>query len=173
MSEDQFLDKVHSDHHRALLWLALELTKESSLPVLELGAGYGSTKYLRQYCKGTGREFMSWDNDEEWAEKWGSEVIKDWTNPMMYGKYSVVLVDQSPGEHRKESMSILKEDALILVVHDAEPESENSYKLYEVLPKFKYVVYTRGEKVWTVAVSNHINLNDYVGRIIKNQKIEL
>lgn len=174
MTEQEFLQDAESDQHRTLLWLALRATSISSLPVLELGAGHGSTKYLRQYCNEVGRKFISWDSDKEWGEKWGcDDIIADWSNPEIYKKYSVVLVDQGPGGSRRDSMRILKEDALILVAHDAEPENENSYKLYTIWPLFKYKIVTKGEKIWTVAASNHINLHEYKNKIINNQKIEL
>ena len=173
MTQEEFLKGVDGDHHRVLLWLALDLTKVSALPVAELGAGYGSTPYLRQYCAKAGRKFLSWDNNKEWAEQWESEYIDEWGYPKIYGKHSVVLVDQSPGECRRDSIKILHNDAQIIVVHDAEPINSGSYKLETIYPLFKYIVFTKGENIWTAALSNHVNLCDHVGEVINNIKIEL
>lgn len=173
MTKDQFLEGVDGDHHRVLLWLALDLTKVSALPVAELGAGYGSTPFLRQYCSDAGRKFLSWDNNKEWAEQWGAEYIDQWGYPKIYGKHSVVLIDQSPGDCRKDSAKILFNDADILVIHDAEPQNRNSYQLDLIYPLFRYKIFTRGDKIWTVALSNHINLSQYENTIIHNQKIEI
>lgn len=173
MTQEQFLEDVHGDHHRVLLWLALDLTRLSALPVAELGAGIGSTLYLRQYCSDAGRKFLSWDNNKEWADQWGAEYIDEWGHAKIYGKHSVVLIDQSPGDQRKDSAKILYNDADILVIHDAEPQNSVSYQLDTIYPLFKHRIFTRGEKIWTVALSNKINLEEHVGKIIHNQKIEL
>ena len=47
-----FLDNVESwCSHRPLLQIALELTKDSQSPILELGTGYGSTEQLHKYVQ--------------------------------------------------------------------------------------------------------------------------
>lgn len=171
--KEKFLLGADGDNHRALLWLALDLTKESVHPVMELGAGDGSTPYLRDYCRESGREFISWDSDKHWGEQWDSQHTESWHNPKVYGKRSVVLVDQGPGEDRKESIKILQQDAEIIVVHDAEPDNENCYQLYTIYPLFKYKILTKGEKVWTAALSNQINLFEHQNTFINNQRIEL
>lgn len=173
MKQQEFLEGVSDpDNHRPLLWLAFELTKESKLPVAEFGAGYGSTKYLRQYCNDEKREFVSFDSNAEWAKQWSSIHTDNWLDPNLYKKYSVVLIDQAPGEYRHESMKILKEDAEIIVVHDAEPDYSMGYRLEEIWHLFKYRVFVKGEKIWSAAVSNHINLEEKTGQSIGNFKIE-
>ena len=51
MNQMEFLKNLqadNNDNHRVLLWKALECTKGE---VVEWGAGWGSTEYLRSYCK--------------------------------------------------------------------------------------------------------------------------
>jgi hypothetical protein len=129
--------------------------------VAEFGAGPGSTPYLRQYCNDEGREFYSFDSDKEWAGQWGSEYIVDWNEDHIYRPYSVALVDQAPGECRKISLMALKDIAEIIVIHDLEPEVEHIYGISEFLPQFKSVLWHKEQRIWTVAVSNFMDLSGY------------
>ncbi len=174
MTQQEFLGGViDAENHRPLLWLALEATSVSSLPVLEFGAGTGSTDYLRKYCSDTGRRFMSYDSNEEWAAKWKSRYIKNWMDSELYMRSSVVLVDQAPGEYRHQSMIKLKDDTQIIVVHDSEPDESMGYQLDLVWPHFKYRVFIKGTKIWSAAVSNHYDLTKHVGEMIGDFKVEL
>lgn len=164
------LDEVGS--HRPMLWFALELTHISSLPVVEYGAGYGSTAKLRQYCHEHERPFRSYDNSMEWARLHDSLYILDWLSDGLYEKSSVVLIDQGPAEMRKESIKKLQNDAQILVIHDAEPQSE-SYRLWEIWGLFKYRIFIKSENIWTAAVSNHIDLTKYNQTYIVKHKLEV
>lgn len=174
MIQSEFIKDVNdADNHRILLWLALQQTSISVLPVSEFGAGYGSTAYLQKYCSDSGRKFLSYENDAEWAEKHGSIVIKDWMSEDLYMPYSVVLIDQNPGEYRHQSMVKLKDDAQIIVVHDAEPDYSMGYCLEEIWHLFKYRVFIKGQKIWSAAVSNHYDLTKHVGEMIGDFKVEL
>lgn len=161
MTKEKFLDNMGTwDNHRALLWQALELTKDSKLPVIEYGAGDGSTPYLRQYCLDANREFISYESNKEWAEKCGSVFIEDWMTADIYKDYSVVLVDCAPGEVRHEIMAVLKDKAEIIVVHDSE-DAATGYMMYKVWPLFVYRKnYNKnGGGAESSMVSNKINVN--------------
>lgn len=174
MVQQEFLEGVtDADNHRPLLWLALQLTVNNKKPVAELGAGTGSTPFLRQYCKDTERDFWSFDSNLDWAIKWKSEWVENWHQERIYQPYSVVLIDQAPGEYRHTSMIRLKDDADIMVVHDSEPDESMGYRLGEIWHLFKYRVFTKGDKIWSAAVSNSIDLTKHVGESIGNFKIEL
>jgi hypothetical protein len=174
MTQGKFLENVtDATNHRPLLWLALELTKDSKNPVAEFGAGYGSTPYLIEYCKDANREFYSFDSNYEWALKWQSEFAESWLEPRLYQKYSVALIDQAPGEYRKESIKILKDDADIIVIHDAEPDYSMGYELETIWHLFKYRIITKGDKIWTAALSNKIDLTQHANTSILNFKIEI
>jgi hypothetical protein len=158
-----------------LLLLALELTKDSKLPVGEFGAGIGSTPYLRLYCMDNERIFISYDSNKEWADKWGSEFIDKWDAENIYSDYSVVLIDQAPGEHRHTSTASLKDKATIIVIHDAEPDHGCGYRLEEIWGLFKWRIYYKDyvSNIWSAAVSNFIDLSIYNNTTIGKFKLEI
>jgi hypothetical protein len=175
MTQDEFLKDVSDpDNHRVLLWAALEMGKEcgSSGDVAEFGAGGGSTPYLRQYCKDENIEFHSFDSNKEWATIWGSIHISDWERGKCYAPYSVLLVDQAPGEYRHITIRNLKDYVGIIVVHDAEPDESMGYRLSEIWPLFKYRIFYKGKKIWSAAVSNSIDVNQ-LNNYITEYKLEL
>ena len=174
MTEDECLVGAGGgDNHLPLLWFSLELTKDSKLPVGEFGSGGGSTPYLRQYCKDDGREFYTYENNKVWGEKWGSTFVSSWLEQDLYRKSSVVLIDQGPAEDRHISIGMLVDKAVIIVVHDVEPENANSYMLHLIWHLFKYRILVKGPKIWTAALSNHIDLTRYDQTLIGNYKIEI
>jgi len=66
-----FLDDVQQwCSHRPLLQIALELTKDSQSPILELGTGYGSTEQLHRYIQNDNRKLFSLDTNKEWLTKY-------------------------------------------------------------------------------------------------------
>lgn len=175
MTQAAFLNEpiLESENHRPLLWLSLELTKDNPNPVAEFGAGTGSTLYIRKYCEGSKREFFSWDSNKEWAAKWKSVCVNSWLSDFLYLNYSVVLIDQAPGEYRHKSMERLKDKSAIIVVHDAEPEMDASYHLEEIWGLFRYRVFTKKDKIWTAAVSNFVDLHKFQNEIIGDYKVEI
>lgn len=161
MTRDEFLKGVSNwDNHRIFLWEALEKTKHTKLPVLELGCGDGSTPFLTQYCKDNGLELFSYDYDKEWAEKYKANHIPVWIKHLtLWDKnYAVALVDESPGEHRKESLQILKDKTLIVVAHDTEPAADHGYKMRPELAKYKYWKDYETEGAWSSMVSDFIDI---------------
>jgi hypothetical protein len=165
MTKEEFLQDVGNwSNHRHLLWPALEATKHLKLPVLELGCGDGSTPYLRKYCEANGLELFSYDYNKEWAAKFNAPHVTNWDNIAWRKEYGVVLVDESPGEHRKESIKMLLH-AKIVVVHDSEPKGWNAsdYQVRPVFSKFKYMIDYEAEKpgAWATALSNFINVTKF------------
>ncbi len=126
MTKEEFIaNQDEWSGHRSVLWDALEATKHFKLPVLELGAGHGSTPYLRQYCKDNGLELFSYDYNEQWAKEMSVTHVTNWDAQVPWRKeFSVALVDESPGEHRKESLKNLMH-VKIVVIHDSEPIGHN------------------------------------------------
>jgi hypothetical protein len=165
MIKEEFLEGVTNwNNHKMLLWPALEATKHLGLPVMELGCGDGSTLSLKKYCEDAGIEFLSYDFKKEWADKFGSIHDPDWSRVNWDMQYSVVLVDESPGEHRKVSIEKLK-NAKILIVHDSEPAGWNAsdYQVRRLFHKFKYVKDFESPKpgAWASALSNTIDVTKF------------
>lgn|SRR5690606_2082905 len=160
MTREEFLKDINNwSNYKYLLWPALQAVKGSSLPVVELGAGHGSTPLLRSFCKENGMEFFSYDNTREWAEKLGAEYVQEWDQSGLWAKqYSLCFIDMAPGEYRKKSLVKIK--AEIIVIHDSEPAGWNQSD-YQVRPKFsrfKYVKDYESPGAWTTALSNTIDV---------------
>lgn len=154
------------DNHRILLWPALEATKHLGLPVLELGCGNGSTPFLQQYCKENGLELLSYDYNAEWAAKFGAIHVTNWDLQVPWRKdFGVALVDESPGEHRRESLKLLGH-VQVIVIHDSEPYGWNAsdYQVRPLFAKFKYtkdLVPEKEKTAWTTALSNFIDVTKF------------
>lgn len=161
----EFLKDIKNNNwcnHKTLLLLALELTAGSSEPVAEYGCGDGSSNHLRNYCLEHGRKFLSYDSNEEWANKCGAIYIEDWgTSDVFDGKFSVCFVDMAPGYFRKRAVELLKGKCEILVIHDSEHGGAGDYGLEPNLSKWTYRInynLTQGGAGVT-AISDTIDLN--------------
>jgi hypothetical protein len=173
MNKEEFIADYSSwDDHRPLLWLALEETRYSQFPVIELGAGGGSTPYLRQYCSDNSRQFISYDYNREWADSMGSNLITNWSTADIYKRCSVLLVDHSPGEHRHEAIAIMKDLADIIVIHDTESDAVG-YMYDKIWRLFRYRINFMVGTVGASAVSNSIDLSKFVGEQFGNHKVTL
>lgn len=118
-------------------------------PVLELGTGVWSTALLDLMCRESKRKLVSYDNDSTWHEtnlKWQSEFhdIKlipeeGWDDiPLEKTFWSVAFVDHKPAKRRKVDIQRLKDNALFVVIHDTEPESDKYFKYSWIYKYFKY-----------------------------------
>lgn len=173
MTQEEFLKDVSDwSNHRHLLWPALEATKGSQFPVLEMGCGDGSTPFLKQYCQDNNRHLRSIDNNPEWSAKFGAELISsEWSfMQWFYGqRYSVVLIDHAPGEKRKEALELFASYSThfqIIVIHDSEPKGWNAsdYRVRELFTKFKYTYDLRPKEkmgAWATALSNTIDVSKW------------
>lgn len=176
MEQSEFLKDVSTwNDHLPLLWLALEATKESNLPVAEFGSGFGSSTYLREYCKQNNREFLSYDNDKEWAEKTGAIHIPDWSTADIYKPYSVILCDEAPGDNRHKTVAILSDKADILVLHDSEENGGGEYFYEKIWGLFKYRVNINKESggAGASAISNKFDVTKWEGMELAGFKITL
>jgi hypothetical protein len=146
--------------HLPLLHLALTKTTGA---VVELGSGLISTPLLRKYCLENKREFYSFDANKEWAEKTQSHWIEDWhTTEDWVIHCGLVLVDESPGEHRRISIEVYSKIADALVVHDTEVGAEYVYGMSDILSKCKYRLdYQSDSYPRTTLVSNKFNVTEW------------
>jgi hypothetical protein len=157
--------------HRPLLWEALQATKESKRPILELGAGENSTPFIRAYCLYQLRSSVHYDSNKKWAEKMNAKYCPDWDYLQWFymKQYSVVLVDEAPGEHRKTTLEMFAWYPVhfeILVVHDSEPPGWNAsdYQVRPLFSKFKYVkddIPKEKGQPWTTALSQTIDVTKF------------
>lgn len=165
MKKEHFIGESSNwGSHRPLLWGALEATKHLMLPVLELGCGDNSTPFLRRYCEYFGLLLYSYDFNRAWADRFGAIHVTNWDSQVDWlREYSVCLIDESPGEHRKQSL--VDVDAKIIVIHDSEPIGWNAsdYQVRPLFNQFKYVKDHVSPKpnAWATALSNEFDVTKF------------
>jgi len=130
------------ESHKPMLWMALEHIKPGL--VVELGSGYGSTPILERYCDLQGREFLSYETNPEWADRF---PMITYYVPQDYHKIltqqldlhsSILFIDCAPGEERAVYLKEYAAKYTVLIVHDTEPEAEYVYHLQDALNRFRY-----------------------------------
>jgi hypothetical protein len=163
------------DNYKPLLLKALEATKGD---IVEMGCGESSTPLLKEYGQTNNRTVHSYDSSEEYAKKYNTNHIINWSE--LYGKHkeaSVILVDHSKGEDRGERLSQWKDFKGIAVCHDTEPSpcgGNYGWKFNE----WKYVVHVKSPMngdtngTWATAVSQEYDLTQWVGFELGGYKIE-
>ena len=164
MNKKDFLANLDgTSNHRILLWEALELTPGGK--VVEFGSGHGSTPYLTEYCKDAAREFISYENNADWAAKTGSNLIHDW-NKIPQQTCDVLLIDHAPGETRHEAIPKNKDAATIIVVHDTEFAADHGYNMRQHFNDFKSVVEMNVKEggAGATMLSNFIDLGTLDGK---------
>ena len=151
MTKEEFLKDINAGcNHRHLLWEALEKTTGK---VVEIGSGWGSTPFLKQYCEDNKRDFFSFDNDTSWCEKTGSTYIANWDD-LELKDVDVLLIDHSPGERRYIDIEKFANIAKVIVIHDSEPEA-TGYMLDKIWHLFPYRIDSKFDNAWATLVSNH------------------
>jgi len=180
--------------HRPLLQIALELTKKSNKPILELGCGYGSTEQLNKYVQTDSRKLYSLETNKEWLSKYNhlnsdkhelvfkpdnlkwdqqklewtdsSNELPDWLEYISKDGISVCLVDHACGERRHVDIKRLYDKCDIIVIHDTQPEA-TGYLLDKIWHLFKYRINLIMPDAAT-AVSNKYDLTKFDGLKFKN-----
>jgi len=151
--------------HYAVLAAA---TAKGAGQVLELGCGEGSTPMLHYICKMTGRVLTTLETDATWLKKYeqyrsqGHRLyhVTDWDRLNEYldheAWFSVVFVDNAPGESRVKLISRLKDRARFIIAHDSERDwgTGANYRYETVKPMFKYVTEFRRWRPYTLILSN-------------------
>lgn len=151
----------NNDHYATHLPILLKAVELTEGPVLELGAGEGSTAALHKICGEQGRLLVTVDNSAEYIEKFThllTELHKfehlvdpaqtEWLNADK--KWGVVFVDHAPGETRGRAVERAKEQAEFVVCHDTETLG---YGVEDLLASFKHRVDFRRSRPWTTVAS--------------------
>jgi hypothetical protein len=173
MVENRSLGGGEYGTHMAPLLTAVAYTTG---PILELGCGDYSTPLLHALCSKTHRFLLSADTDKKWLhlfmdlENWWHQFKyvpvyeDDWErNPKPHlwdevgagTRWGVVLIDHRPGERRAVDIKRLKDQADILVVHDAQ---ELGYNYASVMGDFKYRYLYKRYSTQTLVLSNVIDV---------------
>lgn len=136
-------------------------------PVIECGMGYGSTELLHS----TGRTVISYETNEEWLNRFSVPnkylIPRDeWVSTLSMHKSAgpIIFIDQAPGESRDPCLAELATDFDgIIVAHDTEPAADHGYKMRQHFHKFRYVVEVKTDGAWATAMSNRVNLHEWIG----------
>jgi hypothetical protein len=184
MNREQFISNLTGwNSYLPLLWEALEATQGD---VIELGVGEGSTIKLHEYCQLKQRNLYSYESNLEWYKKFEDYIINiddyavheiEYVNnnwEILHNeqcrlsrintdrKIGVLFSDEAPGEMRKYNISMFCNTAQIIVAHDSEKSSDHGYKFSLVKPLFKYVKEYEYEGVGAIALSNFIDVTNWV-----------
>jgi len=127
--------------HLPLLAVAATITTG---PVLELGAGFGSTLMLHGLCGACGRRLVTLESDQSWLgmfipyrRPWHEiKHVEDFKNLPEYDmEWGLALVDHGIAEQRGQSVEALQHVPLIVVHDTCHPML---YNYDSVLGGFKY-----------------------------------
>ena len=129
--------------------------------VLEVGAGDWSTPLLRKYCETAGREFYSFEEDQQWAAKMGSEwhqgrALTDFLRAKANAPWSVVFLDHD-GHRRAKDALLFVDSAEYIVVHDY--PSPDIFDKFE-LDKWKHIIVDKRARPWTLVLTQHDHLKE-------------
>jgi hypothetical protein len=138
----------------------LEAVKRTTGPVLELGAGEGSTPVLHTICVQSKRLLVTVDSETPWLERFerthggqthyfvhnSDPAETEWLDK----DWSVVFVDHAPGGTRKRAIERARARAEYTVVHDSE---DIGYDIEDLLSTFKHRRDFRYARPWTTVVS--------------------
>lgn len=107
--------------------------KKTTGDIVEFGTGHGSTGFILDLIKGTGRKLLSLENDRKWYHKMielyppnddhSYIFVKDWKEELAKldkNAYSIVFVDQSPWEARMWTMEYFLDTAEYILIHDVD-----------------------------------------------------
>lgn len=162
--------------HLPILAKVLDLTQG---PVLELGTGVWSTMLFHIMCSNNKRLAISYDNDPTWYDsnqKWANEfhklyLVEDFTDEQGnwhsgFEKadidntfWSVAFMDHKPAKRRKDDAKRLANKAMVVILHDSEPESDRFFKYSWIYKHFKYRYNYENCRPHTVVLSNFIDVS--------------
>lgn len=145
--------------HRPLLLVGLQYTFGT---VIEFGCGEGSTELLREYCNEKNRLFYSYENNKEYADKFGVNYIEDWNQLEIIQPIGLLFIDHAPGDQRKIDIERHANKADVIIVHDTEESSDSGYQMSLILSTFVYRIdYKPKTFAHTTAVSNIIDVSKW------------
>jgi hypothetical protein len=136
-------------------------------PVIECGMGNFSTPVLASL----GRKVVHYETNLDWFERFDVPTKylvhpDNWVSLMNLHKStdSVIFIDQAPGEIREKCIEELTTGFNgIIVAHDTEPRADYGYKMRQHFHKFRYVVEVKTEDAWATALSNSVDITQWIG----------
>jgi hypothetical protein len=146
-------------------------------PVIELGAGDGSTPLLHELCNGV-RPLVTMETSPEYLRRferlsdygqagdhyhafvavsdWSMAPIERWFEGKRWG---VALVDHAPGERRIHDIRRLAPICDLIVIHDTEPgQARAGYGYDEIWSLFPHILHDTRLGTWTSVVSQTVDV---------------
>lgn len=141
--------------------------------VLEFGMGYNSTPLMHVICEKQNRKLFSIDTDWEWIKKFENyeskkhKIYRMNIESIRYeymkfaifqNKYSIVFIDNAPGDLRQPFINLINKNADYIVVHDTEEialnfKRKNSPYCFN-FSKFKHILHFKKVRPSTTILSN-------------------
>lgn len=160
------------DGYSSHLPMLLACVAKTEGPILELGAGFGSTPILRAISVATGRTVLTVESNADWLARLGLEDTErhkllhtppdSWHLVSQIDEaWDVVLVDHAPGDRRKRDIPRLADKCQLVVVHDSEPSPPGAgdYGYEPVFRRFRHRFDFKKYSAWTTVLSNRDNLH--------------
>lgn len=165
------MEKAEESYFSHIPLLAMAVLKTTG-PVLELGAGFGSTLLLHGLCGSMGRKLVTLDSDVEWLDKfinfrrsWHEirEVNSFIALPDLREKWGLAFVDHGISLQRGQSVVELSGSTDVIVCHDSCHFFLYGYE--PVLSSFKYRFNYKphnigGDSPMTSVVSQTVNVSE-------------
>ena len=155
--------------HGSHLPVLMKVMDISSGPVLEIGMGFYSTSYLHWKCYLKNRELYSFEDVEQFAEKFyrlKSEthhisLVADYDEVPEDLHWSVLFIDHGPNTRRIREIERFANKCDYMIIHDTEHKRRDTYSYHKVFPLFKYRYDFKGTYPETSVVSNFKDLSDF------------
>jgi len=133
--------------------LLIKVMEQTDGPVLELGAGPGSTPLLYWLCFDQGREFFSYDNNPEYVETLSKFGVKLGTDNYPDKHWGVVFIDHDQ-DLRAQDAAKFAHKADQVVIHDSQKHLDQYFHYKSIYGLFKYKYKYGKVKPHTTALSN-------------------
>ena len=159
------------NNHRILIAIAVEATRGSAHPILELGVSQESTPQLHDFCEREGRHLVSVEESVpailpylRLASPRHDIVCSSWDSaPIEKNLWSVAVLDHAPGERRWADAMRLLNRCEIVVLHDTEPAAERGYGYHQIWGEWRWRVDVKSDGAWASALSNSRDLTAWRG----------
>ncbi len=151
-------DKQMSSH----LPVLLKAINETKGDICELGAGFYSTPFFHWLCRN--REVVSYENNPDYfhfAKRFQTKNhrIRPMDEVDFDRHWSIVFIDHEAERRGADAIKFTNADLVIL--HDSEPEDNETYGYTQVWPHFKYRRDFIENRPHTTVLSNTIDVTKW------------
>lgn len=129
ITPEQFDTEQARDKWSSFMFPLMAVLDGTKGNIVEIGVGFYSTAALHEYGLKTKRTVVSIEDDPVWCKKFAEQYATG-EHPFIYAPFaeaikflkenswSVIFLDESPGESRADHMVELLDNAEFIVIHD-------------------------------------------------------